>query len=383
MKYATQLSRVFTGVLFILSGFIKANDTLGFSYKLEEYFEIFHKEFPLPQFLGFDWMSFAAMAEPLSMFICIFEILCGVALLLGAFARLNAWLLLVMIVFFTVLTGYSAITNKVTDCGCFGDAIKLKPIESFFKDLFLLLMILFIFFGVKNIKPLFNKTIQNILLSVALLVSTFFTFYTFMFLPRIDFLPYKIGNDITEKMKCPVGSPTDSFAMVFIYEKNGVKEEFDMNHLPSDTNYKFVDRIDKQVRVGCKPPIHDFVIYDENGIDFTDSLFAKDEYKLVLIQKNSKDGRQGLEKQMAALANDWTQQSHLQFWALSNTSHDEIEAYRHEHQLSFPYYLVDGTPLKSMIRSSPGLILMKKSTVVKKWSAYNFPDYSIVLKYMK
>ena len=86
---------------------------------------------------------------------------------------------------------------------------------------------------------------------------------------------------------------------------------------------------------------------------------------------------------MAAFSNDWTKQSHLQFWALSNTSHDEIEAYRHEHQLSFPYYLVDGTPLKSMIRSSPGLILMKKSTVVKKWSAYNFPDYSIVLKYMK
>jgi hypothetical protein len=124
---------------------------------------------------------FIPYAVALAMFICIFEIISGVALLLGAFNKLNAWLLLLMIVFFTLLTGYSAITHKVTDCGCFGDAIKLKPVESFYKDLILLVLILFIFFGQKHLKPLMKFTLQNIGLSVAFLVVTFFTFYTFMF----------------------------------------------------------------------------------------------------------------------------------------------------------------------------------------------------------
>lgn len=369
MKTITQFSRVFVGVLFIISGLIKANDTIGFSYKLEEYFEVFHLPFFIPY------------AVALAMFICIFEILSGVALLLGAFNKLNTWLLLLMIVFFTLLTGYSAITNKVTDCGCFGDAIKLKPIQSFYKDLILLVLILLIFFGQKYIQPLMKATLQNIALSVAFLVVTFFTFYTYMFLPLKDFLPYKVGNNIQEKMVCPPGSPVDSVVMMFIYSKNGVNEEFDVNHLPSDTNYKFVDRIDKVVREGCKPPIHDFSLADENGFNFTDSLFYNKGYKLVLVQKSVKEGRVGLEKQIALLSEDW-QKSGKEFWALTATSPDILEAYRHENQFAFKYYMVDGVPLKSMVRSNPGLILMKGNVVIKKWSAYNFPNYEVVSRYM-
>ena len=370
MKIITQISRVFVGVLFIISGLIKANDTLGFSYKLVEYFEVFN----MPIFIPY--------AVALSMFICIFEIISGIALLLGAFNKLNSWLLLLMIVFFTILTGYSAITHKVTDCGCFGDAVKLKPIESFYKDLVLLVLILVIFFGQKHIKPLMKFTLQNIALSVAFLVVTFFTFYTYMFLPIKDFLPYKIGNNIQEKMVCPPGSPVDSVVMVFIYEKNGVKEEFDMNHIPSDTNYKFVDRKDKVVREGCKPPIHDFSLSDANGNNYTDSLFTNKGYKLILVQLTVDGGRVGLEKQIALLADD-CKKDQKEFWALTATSSEKLEEYRHQNQLSFPYFIVDNVPLKSMVRSNPGLILLKGSVVIKKWSAYNFPTYDIVTRYMK
>ncbi|MES2656823.1 MAG: BT_3928 family protein [Bacteroidota bacterium] len=370
MKIITQISRIFVGVLFIISGLIKANDTLGFSYKLEEYFEVFNMTFFVPYAVG------------LAMFICIFEIICGIALLLGAYTKLNAWLLLLMIVFFTLLTGYSAITHKVTDCGCFGDAIKLKPIESFYKDLILLALILIIFIGQKHIQPLMKKTLQNLAMSVSLLVVTFFTFYTYMFLPVKDFLPYKIGNNIKEKMVCPPGSPVDSIVMMFVYEKNGVKEEFDMNHIPSDTNYKFVDRKDVVVREGCKPPIHDFNLTGENDINYTDSLFASQGYKLVLVQKSIDEGRKGLEKQIAQLAADCINDK-KEFWALTSTAADRTEKYRHENQMAFKYYMVDVVPLKSMVRSNPGLILMKGSTVVKKWSAYNFPTYDIVVKYMQ
>jgi uncharacterized membrane protein YphA (DoxX/SURF4 family) len=371
MKILTQISRILVGVLFIISGFIKANDTLGFSYKLEEYFEIFHM--PL----------FAAWAVQLAMLICIFEIMVGVALLLGAYNKLNSWLLLLMIIFFTLLTGYSAITHKVTDCGCFGDAIKLKPFESFMKDIVLLVFILIIFFGTKHIQPLFNKTILHIALFVSLLVTTFFTIYTYMFLPRIDFLPYKIGNDIAALRLFPDGAPRDSFEMVFIYQKDGQQVEIPMSDIGKiDDTYTFIDRKDKLIKEGFKPPIHDFHFYDENGIEYTDSMLNDPDYKLVLTQKNIRETRQGVEKDIAELANQW-QASGKKFWALTSTSADEIDPYRHEHQLAFPYYIMDVTPIKSMVRSNPGLLLLKGSVVVKKWSAYNLPTVDVVKKYMK
>jgi uncharacterized membrane protein YphA (DoxX/SURF4 family) len=370
MKILVQISRILVGALFIVSGFIKANDTLGFSYKLEEYFQVLGMPF------------FESWALPLAMVICIFEIMVGFALLVGAYSRLNAWLLLLMIIFFTWLTGYSAVTGKVTDCGCFGDAVKLKPVESFMKDIVLLVFIVIIFIGHRHIKPLFNRTIQSIFLAVALLVTTAFTLYTYMFLPRIDFLPYKKGNDIRKMMEYPEGAPRDSFQMVFLYEKNGKQVEIGMNDIALiDSTYKFIDRKDKLIREGYKPPIHDFRLYDENGIEYTDSLLNDPGFKLVLVQKSIRESRRGVEKQIATLARQW-QDAGYRFWALSATQHDEIEPYRHEHQFAFNYYVMDATPLKSMVRSNPGMLLMKGSVVLKKWGAYDLPTFETVQKYM-
>lgn len=371
MKILIQFSRIFVGVLFIISGFIKANDTIGFSYKLEEYFEVFHMPVFIPWAVG------------LAMFICIFEIIVGVALLIGAYAYLNAWLLLLMIVFFTLLTGYSAITNKVTDCGCFGDAIKLEPVQSFYKDLILLVFILIIFFGHKHIKPLFNKGIEGIALFVSTLVVTAFTFYTYMFLPQIDFLPYKVGNDILKFMEIPEGAPKDSVQLVFIYEKDGQQLEISMEDIAKvDDTYKFIDRKDKLIKKGFVPAIHDFKIYDINGVEVTNDLLLDANYKLVITQRDIYKSRK-IESQMRALAENWNKSVKAKIWGLTSTSLDEVEIYRHENQLPFQYYTMDGTPIKSMVRSSPGVMLMKGSTVIKKWSSYNFPSFETVQKYMK
>jgi uncharacterized membrane protein YphA (DoxX/SURF4 family) len=371
MRFLTQFSRVFVGILFIVSGFIKANDTIGFSYKLIEYFEVFHT----PIFIDY--------AVPISMLICIFEILVGVALLAGAYAYVNAWLLLVMIVFFTLLTGYSAITGKVTDCGCFGDAIKLKPVQSFIKDLVLLVFILFIFIGHKYIKPLFNGTIQSIGLSVSLLVTTAFTLYTYMFLPRIDFLPYKVGNDIKQQMLIPEGAPRDSFEMVFIYEKGGQQIEIGMNDLAKlDSTYRFVDRKDKKVKEGFKPPIHDFKLYDASGVDYTDSLLNDTGYKLIIVQKDIRESRKGTVEMLSVLGRDFQSEGYT-VWALTSTPPEIVEPYRHEYQLSFSYYMMDATPLKSMVRSNPGVLLLKDNVVIKKWSCFALPDIKTLHKYMK
>ncbi len=372
MKALTQISRILVGVLFIISGLIKANDTIGFTFKLVEYFEIFNMHF------------FVDYAVGMAMFICIFEIMVGVALLLGAYTRLNMWLLLLMIVFFTILTGYSAITNKVTDCGCFGDAIKLKPVESFLKDVVLLVFILIMFFGQKRIKPLVaNKTIMSIALGISLLVTTFFTFNTYMFLPKIDFLPYKVGNDIGQLMTLPPDAKRDSVAMVFIYEKGGQRYEFGVNEVGNvDDTYTFVDRIDKVIVEGDKAPIHDFKLFDVNGQDYTDSLLMQKGFKMILVQTNINKSRTGIESQIAQLANDCAAAG-IPFWALTNTALTEVEPYRHEHQFAFNYYNMDATPLKSMVRSNPGLMLMKDNVVIKKWSAYGIPTFEKVKLYME
>lgn len=370
MKITTQISRILVGVLFIISGFIKANDTIGFSYKLVEYFEVFHT----PVFIDY--------AVPIAMLICIFEIMVGVVLLIGAYSKLNAWLLLLMIVFFTWLTGYSAVTGKVTDCGCFGDAIKLKPVESFIKDLVLLVFIVIIFIGHKHIKPLVNPTIQTIGISVALLVTTAFTLYTYMFLPKIDFLPYKVGNDIKALMTYPEGAARDSFEMVFIYEKDGKQVELGMSDLGKiDDTYKFVDRKDKLIKEGYKLPIHDFKLYDANNIEYTDTFLNDNNYKLVIVQKDVKASRQGTEAQLAKVSSDF-QQAGFNVWGLTASAPEFVEAYRHEYQLAYNYYTMDATPLKSMVRSNPGVMLMKGNVVVKKWSSYAIPSMETLKKYM-
>lgn len=372
MKIVTNICRILVAVLFIISGLIKANDTIGFSYKLVEYFEIFNMHF------------FVDYAVGLSMFICIFEIIVGVALLIGAYTNLNLWLLLLMIIFFTLLTGYSAITHKVTDCGCFGDAIKLKPFDSFMKDVVLLVMILIMFFGQFYIEPVFkNKTIQSIIMGVSLLVVTFFTFYTYMFLPRIDFLPYKVGNDIYQQMQLPENAKKDSILMVFVYEKDGKQLELGMNDIGMvDETYKFIERKDKVIVEGDKAPIHDFKLFDASGNDYTDSLLNQKGFKLILVQTDLKKSRKGTEVAMANLALQ-CKAANVPLWALTNSSFDFVEPYRHENQLPLTYYNMDITPLKSMVRSNPGLLLLKDNVVIKKWSAYGIPTFEQVKLYME
>jgi hypothetical protein len=246
----------------------------------------------------------------------------------------------------------------------------------------LMVFILIIFYGHKHIRPLFNKGIQSIALFISTLVVTAFTVYTYMFLPKIDFLPYKEGNDILPLMQIPEGAPRDSFQMVFIYEKDGKQVELGVEDVGKiDDTYTFIDRKDKLIRKGYEPPIHDFSLYNAEGINYTDSLLLAPGYKLVLTQTTLEKTRH-IEKSLAQLAVQW-QASGRSLWGLTSTPLDEVEAYRHEYQLPITYYTMDATPIKSMVRSNPGLMLMRGSVVVKKWSSYNFPTYEIVMKYVK
>lgn len=275
MKILISAVRIIVGLLFIFSGLIKANDPLGLAYKMQEYFDLWNLTALDPHSL---WLSVVMIA---------FEIIAGVALLLGWQMRLFSWLLLLLILFFTFLTGYAYYSGKFTNCGCFGDCIPITPKTSFLKDVALTLMILFLFANRKKIQPIFS----NKATIVSMIAVTLFIFgiqwYVLNYLPLKDCLPYKIGNSIPEKMKIPAGAVPDSFAIMFVYEKGGKQFDFAPAELPADLNtYTFVKRKDKLVRKGnAEPPIKGFSLSGITDEDSTQRVLAQP-YAILLFCEN-------------------------------------------------------------------------------------------------
>lgn len=279
MKALLTVLRWIVGLLFIFSGLIKANDPLGLSYKMQEFFEVW------------GWKAFHDYTLFFSIVINVFEVLAGVAIIIGWGMRLFTWLLLLLIIFFTFLTGYALLSGKIKTCGCFGDCLPLTPLQSFLKDLFLLALIIVLFVKQKTIKPLFSSPVAAVSLVLTVAATWGLQWYVLRYLPVVDCLPYKAGNNLVEKMKVPEGSVIDSFAITFKYEKNGKPVEFDMNNMPADmdSTYKYVDRYDKLVRKGnAIPPIEDFKLMSLSGEDTTNAILEQPvPYILVLAQNFS------------------------------------------------------------------------------------------------
>ncbi|HEY0432434.1 MAG TPA: DoxX family protein, partial [Chitinophagaceae bacterium] len=198
--------RILVGVLFIFSGLVKADDPLGLSYKMREFFEIWneglaHKRYFFSQALiqVFSWLHEHSL--PLAIAMITFEIVAGVALIVGWMMRFFSWMLLLLIVFFTFLTGYAYLSGRFTNCGCFGDCLPITPLTSFLKDVVLTVLILIVFFYRSGIRPLLNDTASLLTILGAGLLSLALQWYVLNYLPLVDCLPYKKGNNIAEKMK--------------------------------------------------------------------------------------------------------------------------------------------------------------------------------------
>ena len=270
MKYLVNISRILVGALFIISGLIKLNDPVGFSFKLEEYFSAGVLDLPF----------FEPYALAISIFVVIFEVLLGVMLLVGFRVRLTVWSLLLMILFFTFLTFYSAYFNKVTDCGCFGDAIKLTPWESFTKDIILLVLIVLLFVGQKYITSIFGNYTQRIIIVLALVSSAFYVYYVLNHLPVVDFRPYKIGANIEEGMSVPDGAPQAIYDYAWRFKTSeGEQLVVTRGDYPT-VEGEFIDVETTEVQAGYEPPIHDFTI-EQNGEDFAGTLLQHP--KLVMV----------------------------------------------------------------------------------------------------
>lgn len=321
------------------------------------------------------WLNFASVF--LAVVICAFEIGLGVAMLVGAKMIHTAWSSLIMIVFFTFLTFYSWKFDVVKDCGCFGDALHLTPYQSFMKDVVLLILILFIFIKRKQISPLFGNRSSNYFAYGGFLASVVFSIYCIRHLPVIDFRPYAVGKNISEGMKLPPGAITDSVAMVFVYEKDGKQMELDMEGIKSvDETYKFIDRKDKVIRVGDKPPIHDFSITTADGTDLTSDVLNQD-FVFLLVAYDINASNSDVQSKVNDFAELCSNQK-IVFIGLTSSVAADVEKFRHEHNSMFDYYLCDATTLKTMVRSNPGLMLLKKGTVVAMWHQNDFPSFDEV-----
>jgi uncharacterized membrane protein YphA (DoxX/SURF4 family) len=384
----THIARFLVGGLFIFSGFIKANDPLGFSYKLQEYFEVFKADSGMA---FFEW--FAHISLPLAIIICASEIILGVMLLIGYKRDLTLWLLLAQIVFFTFLTFYSACYNKVTHCGCFGDFIKLKPWESFWKDIALMILITLLFAGKENIRELFSPMILSTLFLMGVVFSVGFPIYAYRNLPPLDFRAYAPGMSIKENMKKGEGYQDPVYESMLVYKnlKNGSLKEFTQadymkSKIWEDTlTWKWEATDNKLVKDAVNPPkITDFTVNTLDGVNITDSLLNDKNYSfwLVIYETETTDEDETL---MAKIKDFYklASEDHHNFIALSASSNKQIDEYKHKHNALFEFATVDKIVLKTMIRSNPGLMLVKDGKVIMNWHHNNIPTYSDVKqKYM-
>jgi uncharacterized membrane protein YphA (DoxX/SURF4 family) len=382
--WLTHVSRVLVGGLFIFSGFIKANDPVGFSYKLEEYFEVFKEAVSggAFQFTSGLFEGMAHISLPLSAILCGSEIILGAMLLIGFKPRLTLWLLFAQIVFFTFLTFYSACFNKVTTCGCFGDFLVLKPWTSFWKDVVLLILITLLIAGKDNVNELVSPLITFSLFVLALFFSVAFPIYTIRNLPLFDFRAYKIGNNIKEQMK---QLPTYQPAVIetgFIYEnlKTGKKEHFNLKNYPwQDTvTWKWVATENIIIKEAIDAPkITDFTVTDLNGNTVTDSVLNDTNYSFWIVAFDL--AKTNENPTLIAKINDFyklASQNGNKIVALTASGPTQIDEFKHKHNLLVDFLIVDGTVLKTMIRSNPGLMLVKNGTVIMNWHHNNFPTFS-------
>jgi uncharacterized membrane protein YphA (DoxX/SURF4 family) len=385
----THMTRVFVGGLFIFSGFIKANDPLGFSYKLKEYFEVFTADSGLSLF-----ESLAHIALPLAILLCVSEIALGFMLLIGYKKDLTLGLLFAQIVFFTFLTFYSACYNKVTTCGCFGDFLVLKPWESFWKDIILLIAITLLISGKDNIKELFSSfiTVSFTILAVALSIA--FPIYTYRNLPVFDFRAYKIGDNIKDNMKPGEGYQPAVYESMLEYKnlktgeiKEFTQKEYMASKIWEDTlTWAWHNTNNKLIHDAINPPkIVDFSITNLDGEPITDSILNNPNYQFLLVCYDLNETED--DETLHAKINDLYKLAaadKVSILGLTASDAKQIDDYKHKHQALYDFASSDGVVLKTIIRANPGLVLIKNGTVIMNWHHHNFPTYSDVKqKYMK
>lgn len=352
MKTVVNISRVLVGLLFIFSGLVKAIDPSGLAYKMQEFFEVW----------GGFFMKLYPYALPFAIVMITLEVLLGLTLLLGVFKKITIWLLLLLIIFFTFLTSYVLFSGKIRSCGCFGDCIPLTPVQTFTKDIILLLLCLLLFFGQKYITPVIKK--GWLIAAAGLLGVLALQYYVLHHLPVVDCLPFKKGNNILELRKMPPDATQDKFEYTFFYKKDGVEKEFTLAQTPDSTWTYSREGSKKLISKGNGklPKINDFTLNTASGNDTTEALLSQSgPYYLFMF----KEVGSGVNSRMISNFNGIREKTKLPCFYVTA---DPANLSKQIGNNTIPILTCDGTALKTAARVNPTLFLMKGPVVQDKWS---------------
>ncbi|MDR1680034.1 MAG: DoxX family protein [Prevotellaceae bacterium] len=358
------ISRLLLGSVFVFSGFVKAIDPLGFTYKIEDYLTA----------MGPFMEQFSGLAFIASVLLSAVELVVGLNLVLGIRLRESNFGAALLMLFMTPLTLWIALTNPVTDCGCFGDALVIDNWTTFWKNTVLCALIIVIFLLRKEHRPFVRNRAQWIIAVYGFVFAIVLSIYCYRHLPLIDFRPYKIEANILEGMSVPENAPMDSFDIKLIYTKDGVEKEFALENYPaSDSTWTFVDQKTTLIKKGYEPPIHDFTITID-GEDITQDMLANEGYTFLLIAYDLNKANLAQAEKFNNIYR-YAQQNGYDFYALTASLASDIENYRKASGAEYPFGFTDKITLKTIIRSNPGLMLIKNATVIGKWHHNDLPEF--------
>ncbi len=363
MKLLVNISRVIVGVLFIFSGLVKANDPLGLSYKMQEFFEVWAQNPALAT--SMNWLH--NYAFPFSVIMITLEIIVGVGILLGTWKKLFTLLLLLLIIFFSFLTGYAVLSGKIATCGCFGDCIPLTAMQSFIKDLILLALILIIFFGSRYIIPVLTAAANFIIVIISVLIVLGFQWFVVRHMPVIDCLPFKKGNNLIELRKVPANAIPDKKDFIFIYKKDGKEQKFSRKNIP-DSTWEFVSREDIIVEKGFnnEPPVKDFYLSTSSGNDSTEALLNTPGAYYLFFIKDFSSGTNYWFDSFTALYSI-AKQKNIPFYIVASQASVAQEFFNEKTRYNLSILSLDATALKTAARTNPELYLMNGPVVENKW----------------
>lgn len=375
MRIVKHISRILIGLTFMFSGFVKGIDPLGFAYKITDYLEV----------MGLEWLGWAAL--PLSILASLAEFTIGVTLFFNAFTRIFAWFALIFMIFFTGLTFWIALSNPVTDCGCFGDALVITNWQTFYKNIILITLAIIVFVYRKKMESLFNGKLAVFLAVITVTAYLLVVYYSYQHLPVLNFRPFKNGTNIPEAMSYPADAQKPVFQNYLYYKnrKTGEIKEFTEQNFPwQDTvNWAFSEMKTKKIKDGYVPKIHDFKMEDSNGVNRLDEFMADENYLFLLIAYDLNKTSLKHQRQIEQLAG-WAQKKNMKFIGLTGNSLDVAKQFSEKNNIGYEFFNCDATALKTAIRSNPGLLLLKKGTIINQWHHNDIPSPEYIEKqYLK
>lgn len=363
MKIFRNFSRILVGLLFIFSGFVKGIDPLGFTYRLEDYFQVFGIPWAIP------------IALYLTIFLCTLEFLIGISLLFNLWIRNSAWALLGMMIFFTCLTFFDAVYNLVPDCGCFGDAIKLTNVQTFLKNIVLMIFVIPVFAGRKKFKDWAPLMAQKMFLLFFAIAFTGLSVYGYRFLPIIDFMGWRVGNKIN------IPAAPVKFYVTYKNKVTGEEKEYITPDYPWNDSVWMSQWVFKKQRAAdqTKSQVLALRVEDQQGSDVTASIIDNPDLQFILVAWDLDKTNIAAFRKILPFYKLATKDG-FSFVCLTNSLYSGINKFRMNNGTAFPFYNADDIVLKMMVRSNPGLILIRNGVVLAKWPFRKFPQYETVME---